>query len=48
MNESLINQAARDYDMEVHQVQNIYDRYFESGEFYEALERFIENRANQN
>lgn len=47
MNESLINQTAIDYDMEVHEVRNIYNRYFNSGEFYTELEKFIELRANQ-
>lgn len=41
---SFIKQTACDYDMEEHQVQSIYDKWFEKGLFYEKLEEFIKER----
>lgn len=42
---NLIIQAAIDYDMDEYIVEKIYDKYYERGEFYEQLEKFITNRS---
>ena len=43
---AFIHQTAKDYDMNVEQVQGIYDQHNVSGKFYEKLEEFIEQRKN--
>lgn len=44
-NKSFLYRAAQDYDMDIYDVERIYRLYPES--FYEELERFIKDRANQ-
>ena len=43
-----IQQTAEGYDMSYDEVDRIYELYHETGEFYEKLEEFIEERANRN
>lgn len=45
--EQIIVQVARDYDMEYHEVERIYDMYHDKDplEFYVKLEEFINTRA---
>jgi len=43
-----VTQAAKDYDMDVNDVWNIYVDALNSGEFYEKLEQFIAERAANN
>ena len=45
-NNNFIIQTARDYDIDVSQVEIIYAKYGASLEFYEKLEEFIKERAN--
>jgi hypothetical protein len=46
MSEEFIVNTANDYDMDKHDVQRFYDAYGNSNEFYEHLEKFIEDRRN--
>ena len=46
MNDNFIKQTARDYDMSEFQVRVFYDKYFESGTFYDELENYVQSRAN--
>lgn len=43
-NKSFLAQTAKDYDMSLHEVEAIYEKYPDT--FYEELENFIERRAN--
>jgi hypothetical protein len=43
MNNNFIIQTAKDYDMDVSEVQRIYNQYPDN--FYEKLEEFILNRS---
>lgn len=36
-----VKQTAEDYDLEYEVVQEIYDKYFIAGNFYEKLEEYI-------
>ncbi len=42
---NIVIQAATDYCMEVEDVQKIYDEFYDQDRFYEQLELFIKNRA---
>jgi len=44
-NRGFIEQTARDYDMEVYQVQNIHNKWG-ADLFYKKLEEYIKERAN--
>lgn len=45
MNNGFIEQTAKDYDMNVYDVQQIYNQYPDN--FYEKLEEFILNRSKK-
>lgn len=45
MNDGFIEQTAKDYDMNVYDVQQIYNQ--SQGNFYEKLEEFILNRSKK-
>ena len=47
MSEEFIVNTANDYDMDKYDVQRYYDAYGSSGEFYECLEEFINNRMDK-
>ena len=44
--QDIVTKAARDYDMDIEQVEGIYMLYPDC--FYETLERYIEERKNWN
>lgn len=46
MNPEFIKQTAFDYDMEEYIVEKIYLKYYESGTFYDELEKYISNRSS--
>lgn len=43
---AIIESTARDYDMDIEDVEYIYDNYYD--EYYEKLEEFIKNRSSGN
>lgn len=46
MSSGFISQTANDYDIEEYIVEKIYNKYYESGEFYDELEKFVSNRSS--
>jgi len=44
---SFIDQTAKDYDMQYHEVERIYKIFYGTGLFYEKLEEFITIRKNK-
>jgi len=46
MYSEFIKQTALDYDIEEYIIEKIYLKYYESGTFYDELEKFISNRSN--
>lgn len=44
----IVQEAARDYCLDLDTVQEIYDEYGGTGAFYDALEEELENRRKRN